>query len=1045
MKKRIASLFAFTLLLLFALVFSTYYSVESKENETIRQPRALGPVKVTAPSDPAEQQPYRPPSSAHRPLPEKRLVDDMPARIPRVSALDTEICYRFFDYVDWDNFMGDVTYVDMYGDSGMACAVRYDIPPCDTAIITAMSFWLAESSANSVGCDIEVGVWLDASGHPSTLIHADTIPAESLGHPVAWPGGYVAHTFSNPVLIESNEAFHISWGPTINSPDEDYVRCLFARATQNQPFYRVSIRRSSFRDPTVSIWANNMDYWSGVDSDNLQDVSYCVYCTEIPCCYHADPIPHPNNAWAWPMPETTLWDAGCIWNGVAQRFVSHCDDTLFYVSFYHYDHGTQDYPEHGSDVIIEIWADDGAGNIDLSGGPIAANTIPGRRDTLFPNTGGDGSTSGWNRVDVDFRQLNLALHGAWHVSARMSYNDPDSGVLHMPLSYEDPDEVLHYTDGVGASVNFSSCGQPWERMATHPQWRAALPDLDEMSYYIRPYLCPTSANRPPAFDECPDDTLYVEAGQWVYTTVHATDPDGDQVSYSKIFGPGDVNDSTGLYSYCPSSADAGYHSVLIVASDGQGGADLCEFWICVTLPGEQSVRIVPTTGFFDDAGTLKIRAGAQSVEWRFRIINDPSGAEDGCFYNAGFNYQVYSPDGATWGSLDFDTLPIGWRHVGDLFPGMFDSFIFNTFSGSSGSGADSVAMVCIFGGTSSASGLYDGLDTVGQRITIGPIPSADVGKHICLDTLGFNGPAGYEWCWPGFQGCADVIPGWLYEDGSPIPVGGACYEIFAEPDLPPVHDAGSFSLSGCHGDPICESYQYHDPDPENDPVTFAVTNGVGSFAGSQFCYAGTMGDVGASVIAIFDACEPDMACTTDTISITVTNTAPTITNCPSELWVNIGQPRAYTFLYEDTCHPDDPVYFFIDSTTCVGSRTIYNTGYFSFTMEGPPYSCEFRIGVTDAVDTSYCEFDVVVPPGCGVHTGGYTGNTNCDTEGKRNLADITRLIDRVYVDPPPDGPELCCEPNGNTNGDPEGIINLTDITRLVDHVYVSHEETATCP
>jgi streptogramin lyase len=77
---------------------------------------------------------------------------------------------------------------------------------------------------------------------------------------------------------------------------------------------------------------------------------------------------------------------------------------------------------------------------------------------------------------------------------------------------------------------------------------------------------------------------------------------------------------------------------------------------------------------------------------------------------------------------------------------------------------------------------------------------------------------------------------------------------------------------------------------------------------------------------------------------------------------------------------------------------------------------------------------------CGVYTGGMTGNTNCDTDGKRNLADITKLIDRVYISQQP----LCCEGNGNTNGDPEGTLNLADITKLIDHVYVSHDETAPC-
>ena len=79
-------------------------------------------------------------------------------------------------------------------------------------------------------------------------------------------------------------------------------------------------------------------------------------------------------------------------------------------------------------------------------------------------------------------------------------------------------------------------------------------------------------------------------------------------------------------------------------------------------------------------------------------------------------------------------------------------------------------------------------------------------------------------------------------------------------------------------------------------------------------------------------------------------------------------------------------------------------------------------------------------PCCGFWTGGYTGNTNCDTEGKRNLADITKLIDHVYINKPP----LCCFENGDVAGEWDGKINLADITTLIDHVYVSKDPTIPC-
>lgn len=77
---------------------------------------------------------------------------------------------------------------------------------------------------------------------------------------------------------------------------------------------------------------------------------------------------------------------------------------------------------------------------------------------------------------------------------------------------------------------------------------------------------------------------------------------------------------------------------------------------------------------------------------------------------------------------------------------------------------------------------------------------------------------------------------------------------------------------------------------------------------------------------------------------------------------------------------------------------------------------------------------------CGAYTSGQTGNTNCDSDGKRNLADITLLIDHVYISKA----ELCCNENGNINGDVDGKRNLADITVLIDHVYISKTETAAC-
>ena len=77
---------------------------------------------------------------------------------------------------------------------------------------------------------------------------------------------------------------------------------------------------------------------------------------------------------------------------------------------------------------------------------------------------------------------------------------------------------------------------------------------------------------------------------------------------------------------------------------------------------------------------------------------------------------------------------------------------------------------------------------------------------------------------------------------------------------------------------------------------------------------------------------------------------------------------------------------------------------------------------------------------CGLLTGGFTGNIDCDPEGKRDLSDIMRLIDRAFFSKEP----LCCPAEGNVDGDLQHKVNLADIFRLIDHIYLSKAETSHC-
>ena len=124
------------------------------------------------------------------------------------------------------------------------------------------------------------------------------------------------------------------------------------------------------------------------------------------------------------------------------------------------------------------------------------------------------------------------------------------------------------------------------------------------------------------------------------------------------------------------------------------------------------------------------------------------------------------------------------------------------------------------------------------------------------------------------------------------------------------------------------------------------------------------------------------------------------------------------------------------------------TGSFDYPVQGSPTAvllADFNNDLTldmAAVNEDSSSITVYLNGECcGAYTGGYTGNANCDTEGKYNLSDITRLISRVYLDP---GVPLCCEANGDVNCDTK--MNLSDITNLITKVYLDQDfELCACP
>lgn len=70
---------------------------------------------------------------------------------------------------------------------------------------------------------------------------------------------------------------------------------------------------------------------------------------------------------------------------------------------------------------------------------------------------------------------------------------------------------------------------------------------------------------------------------------------------------------------------------------------------------------------------------------------------------------------------------------------------------------------------------------------------------------------------------------------------------------------------------------------------------------------------------------------------------------------------------------------------------------------------------------------------------GVTGNVDAGLSGQVDIADLTFLIDHLFISNPP----LPCTGEGNV--DALGPVDIADITFLIDHLFVSNVPLPTCP
>ncbi|RME23301.1 MAG: hypothetical protein D6800_10040 [Candidatus Zixiibacteriota bacterium] len=135
----------------------------------------------------------------------------------------------------------------------------------------------------------------------------------------------------------------------------------------------------------------------------------------------------------------------------------------------------------------------------------------------------------------------------------------------------------------------------------------------------------------------------------------------------------------------------------------------------------------------------------------------------------------------------------------------------------------------------------------------------------------------------------------------------------------------------------------------------------------------------------------------------------------------------------DACDPDDDNDGILDDgdgsgvigdNPCTGGQTLNCDDNCQFTYN-PAQEDSDNDGIGDSCD--YCCI-------------GRTGNVNYDPQDICDVADLTFLIDHLFIN----FTALPCPPEANINGDAFGIVDVADLTVLIDHLFINFTPCAPC-
>jgi hypothetical protein len=253
---------------------------------------------------------------------------------------------------------------------------------------------------------------------------------------------------------------------------------------------------------------------------DLNWLMYALWCENFSECRTMVPYADFSNIPRLPDRVNYVWVSEPPWPdggnhvGIGQRY-SFQNDTLVGVHVRHYDLSNYGWgplafydSSSTNGFLVEVWPDDGTGEIDMSGGPLAAETVPGGLDNIYPDGANQGAGSLTQDVYVDFTSHNLILRGPYHFTVTMTDTSAAAGQIIARLSTID----AGCGGWTGGSVLFqdpdTGVVAGWERTGVSANWTGT--GLCEQAFDVRPEVCLDE------FAECQNQILYAAPEYWFW-------------------------------------------------------------------------------------------------------------------------------------------------------------------------------------------------------------------------------------------------------------------------------------------------------------------------------------------------------------------------------------------------------------------------------------------------------------------------------------------------------------------------------------------------